>query len=329
MSLKQIPPLQEVYNFTSEDLKKVDALIKSSLSYRDQSIDMIANYVISSGGKRMRPLFVILSAKLFDYREEHHINIAAAIEFIHTATLLHDDIIDESSMRRGKVTANEKWGNKYAILVGDFLFSQAFKLMVDTQSVVVLDILSQSSIVIAEGEIKQLNNIRNLQITEQNYIEVIRAKTAELFAAACKSGAAIAKQSVAIQEELYQFGINVGIAFQIIDDILDYTSNVSGKNIGNDYREGKVTLPIIIALDCADASEKKFIEKLFKDLDQQEEDFVELLTIMNKYGCFAKAKESAISFLKRAEDILAAVPKSEEMSTLFKAILHYQADRLS
>jgi len=329
VSLKQIPSLQEVYNFTAEDLKKVDALIKSSLSYRDQSIDMIANYVISSGGKRMRPLFVILSAKLFDYRQEHHIKIAAAIEFIHTATLLHDDIIDESSMRRGKVTANEKWGNKYAILVGDFLFSQAFKLMVDTQSVAVLDILSQSSIVIAEGEIKQLNNLRNLEITEENYIEVISAKTAELFGAACKSGAAIAKQSESIQEKLYQFGTSVGIAFQIIDDILDYTSNVSGKDIGNDYKEGKVTLPIIIALHYADDYEKKFIEKLFKNLDQQEEDFVKLLSIINKYGCFDKAKERAISFLKRAENILAAVAKSEEMSNLFQAIIEYQADRLS
>lgn len=333
--------LEDVREYISDDFHKVNQIISQSLSYKGKTIDTIANYVISAGGKRLRPLFVMLSAKMFNYRGDGHIKIASAVEFIHTATLLHDDVVDSSKMRRGIATANEEWSNKYAILVGDFLFSQSFQLMVSSGSMRVLDILSASSSIIAEGEIKQLDNISNINTTQETYLEIIKSKTAELFGAACKSGAIIAEQSEDIANKMYEFGINIGIAFQIIDDILDYTSDNTGKDVGNDYKEGKVTLPIILAYSDITRSrnasptvdiysyEAKFIEKLFKDIDQQKEDFEKLINILNSRSSFEKSKELAGHFIDLAKSIIDAIPKSQEFIDMFDAILNYQINRIN
>ena len=318
-----------MYTHVANELQSVDTLIKHSLSYRNKSIDMIANYVISAGGKRLRPIFAILSAKLFGYKGNNHIKIATAIELIHTATLLHDDIVDESKTRRGKTTANEKWGNKYAVLVGDFLFSQAFKLMVATDSINVLDILSRSSNIIAEGEIKQLNNIGNIKITQSDYIEVITAKTAELFASACKAGTLIADQDKVIQDKMYQFGMDIGIAFQIIDDILDYTSNSTGKDIGNDFKERKITLPVIFAYEKSTEGEKQSIRKLFDNTSHHKEELTSFTNLLHEYDCFNKSKETALHFLTRAQGTLNKIPKTQEFTDIFDAILKYQMNRVS
>jgi len=301
--------------FVRKDLEKVDELIKQSLSSKEQSIDIIGNYIISAGGKRMRPLFAILSAKLFGYEATHHIKIAAAIELIHTATLFHDDVVDESKMRRGRATANEKWGNKHAVLVGDFLFSQAFKLMVATDSLEVLDTLSRASSVIAEGEIKQLTNIRNVDITREEYVEIVKAKTAELFGAACKTGAIIAGQSPIIQEKMYEFGVNVGIAFQIIDDVLDYTATDSGKEIGKDFKEGNITLPVILAYKFVNKNERDF-----KDFDQT-------MNLMINHDSFNKARSIAAQFIANARLILDQMPKHQEISSVFISMLEQQIGR--
>ncbi len=291
---------------------------------------MIANYMISAGGKRLRPVFTILSTKLFGYQGQDHIKIAAAVELIHTATLLHDDIIDESKTRRGQITANEKWGNKYAVLVGDFLFSQSFKLMVATSSIEILDILSSSSSIIAEGEIKQLNNVGNIGITEEEYIDVVVAKTAELFAAACKSGAVIARQDSIVQNKMYLFGKYLGIAFQIIDDILDYTSTGTGKDIGNDFKEKKVTLPIIFAYKNALEADRQYIKKIFRSNSfEQLDSFSTLVNLLRQYDCFNQSKQVAIRFVEQARACLDSVPKNQKFTDIFNEILDYQVNRVS
>lgn len=320
--------IDHVHECVSDDLNRVDKLIKSTLSARDQSIDVIGNYVISAGGKRLRPLLHLVFAQLFGYHGNSSISVAAAIEFFHTATLLHDDVIDESSIRRGKEAAHKKWSNKYAILVGDFLFSQAFQLMISTKSVEVLNILSKAASTISEGEVKQLNNLNNIDLTEEEYIEVIQAKTAELFAVACETAAVIADQAPEIQAAAYKFGINLGISFQIMDDILDYTSMNLGKDLGKDYEEGKVTLPVILLSKLCDAGEKAFISRLFKDNEKNEGDFDILLKMMNKYDVFELSKKEALKYSNHAEQIFKMHLQKLDKQALISSILTYQMNRI-
>jgi octaprenyl-diphosphate synthase len=321
--------IDHVHECVSEDLHKVDLLIKSTLSVRDQSIEVIGNYVISAGGKRIRPLLHLVFSKIFGYKGNCCISVAAAIEFFHTATLLHDDVIDESMMRRNKEAAHKKWSNKYAILVGDFLFSQAFQLMISTKSIEVLNILSKAASIISEGEVKQLNNLNNIDLTETEYIEVIQAKTAELFAVSCETSAVTAGQTQEMQAASYKFGINLGISFQIMDDILDYTSVNLGKDLGKDYEEGKVTLPVILLSRLCNEGEKAFVSRLFKEKEKNGGDFDVLLKMMKKYDVFELSKKEALRYSNYSEQIFKTHLKELDKQGLLSSILMYQINRIT
>lgn len=320
--------LQHIYDFARHDMSGVDALIKNSLVHQSQPIEVISNYIISAGGKRIRPLMVILTSKMFGYSGINHIKIATALEFIHTATLFHDDVIDDGKTRRGKPTANNVWGNKYAILVGDFLFSQAFKLMVQTEKLEILEVLSHSSSVIAAGEIEQLSCIGNLSLNEAQYIKIITDKTAELFAAACKSGAIIAEQNIDVINKMYDFGLNTGIAFQIIDDIIDYTSLESGKDLGQDVKDKKVTLPLLLAYQAATPEEKEVLEQILSS-EYEDNHLIIIKDIIKKYSTISLSKNHALSYINKAEEILETVNKTQDFKEMFSTLLKHQLSRIS
>lgn len=319
--------MKEYPKFLLEELQKVDDLIKNSISSNVDKISLISNYIINAGGKRIRPVFALLAANLFEIKSLKHIHIATAVEFIHTATLLHDDVIDESKMRRGKEVANLKWGNQVAILVGDFLFAQSFNQMVLTDSLEVMGTLSKASSIIAEGEVEQLENISNLHMTHQQYINIISRKTAALFAAACKCGAIITNQTLEVKNNLYNFGLNIGIAFQIIDDILDYISPKSGKDLGDDFKEGKVTLPVISVVEKLNQEEYKIFEKAFIKKDKSIK-FTLVKEIIDSYGGYELARDTARNYLNSAKQILEEFPLTPARET-FKNIMLQQINRLN
>ena len=256
-----------VYSAVEADFSAVDRLIKSSLSSQVPLVEEISSYLIEAGGKRLRPLLVLLSANACGYTANKHINLAAVIEFLHTAMLLHDDVVDASDLRRGRKTVNAAWGNPASVLVGDFLHSRAFEMMVEIGDMQVMEILSRATNTIAEGEVQQLTHVRNPDLTEAAYIEVITRKTAMLFQAASHSGAVLAGANKTQQGDLRDYGLHVGLAFQLIDDVLDYqgTTEDLGKNVGDDLAEGKVTLPLIIAMRNGDAKQAKFIRQAIMD----------------------------------------------------------------
>ena len=232
------------------DMRAVNTLIQQRLYSDVVLINQLSHYIISSGGKRLRPLLALICARACGYQDNRHIDLAAIIEFIHTATLLHDDVVDESELRRGKETANNVWGNQAAVLVGDFLYSRSFEMMVSVGNMRVMEILSTTTNTIAEGEVLQLLNCHDADTTEARYMEVIHSKTAKLFEAACQLGAVITQQPAEVEDAMARYGMHLGTAFQLVDDVLDYTasSEEMGKNVGDDLAEGKPTLPLIIAL---------------------------------------------------------------------------------
>ncbi len=244
MDYKSIQALAE------NDMKAVDALITLRLQSDVVLVNQLSNYIINSGGKRLRPMLALLMARACGYQGEKHVDVAAIVEFIHTATLLHDDVVDESDMRRGKETANNVWGNQAAVLVGDFLYSRAFEMMVDVNEMRVMSIMAQTTNTIAEGEVLQLLNINDADTSEERYFEVIYSKTAKLFEAACQLGAVLAGLTEEQEKAVAQYGVHLGTAFQLVDDILDYIadSDEMGKNVGDDLAEGKPTLPLIYAM---------------------------------------------------------------------------------
>jgi octaprenyl-diphosphate synthase len=243
--------IQQLYNLVADDREAVDALIRQRLRSDVVLINQVSEYIINNGGKRLRPVLVLLSAGAFGYQGSDHHELAAVVEFIHTATLLHDDVVDESDMRRGKETANNVWGNAPSVLVGDFLYSRAFQMMVNVQSMRVMAILSEATNIIAEGEVMQLLNIHNADLDEQGYLEVIRYKTAKLFESAAQLGAVLCNRSTAEEEAMAHYGMHLGTAFQLVDDVLDYSASSEelGKNIGDDLAEGKPTLPLIYTIN--------------------------------------------------------------------------------
>lgn len=245
-----------VRQLAAADMQAVNALIQDRLRSQVALINQLSYYITGGGGKRLRPLLAVLAARACGYQGDKHINVAAIVEFIHTATLLHDDVVDESSMRRGKETANHVWGNQAAVLVGDFLYSRAFEMMVEVGSMRVMDILASTTNTIAEGEVLQLLNCRDPDTSEQRYMEVIHSKTAKLFEAACQLGAVLAGLDADSEQAMAQFGMHLGTAFQLVDDVLDYTADADalGKNVGDDLAEGKPTLPLIIAIQRSDAA---------------------------------------------------------------------------
>jgi octaprenyl-diphosphate synthase len=256
------------------------------------------------------------------YRGQRHIGLAACVEFIHTATLLHDDVVDESDLRRGRATANAVWGNKASVLVGDFLFSRAFQVMVEDGSLPVLAILSNASAVIAEGEVLQLTTANDTETSEQAYLEVIRAKTAALFAAACRVGAAVADRPKAEEDALEAYGLNLGIAFQLVDDALDYASDTAtmGKEVGDDFRDGKITLPIVLSFLRGDEEERAFWRRTLEDLDQKDGDLTRAVELMRKHNALADTIERARHYGRIAKDSLGIFADGAEKRALIDLI---------
>ena len=285
----------------------MNRLILSRTGSRVQLIPEVANHLISSGGKRLRPMLTLATASLAGYRGEGHVHLAAAVEFMHTATLLHDDVVDASTMRRGKIAARLKWGNEASVLVGDFLLGQAFKMMVEVGSLPALAILSSAASVIAEGEVLQLSAAKNVETNEDEYLAVIRGKTAELFAAACEVGPVIAERPKAELAACRSYGMNLGIAFQLVDDALDYggTASALGKNVGDDFREGKITLPIVLSFRRGDAAERSFWRRTLERGEVSEGDVEQAVQVLRRHRALEDTFERARHYGKMACDALA------------------------
>lgn len=301
--------VSELINLCQGDLETINSIIIEKLGSKVPLIHEIASYLILSGGKRLRPLLTSCSFRLFEkntIENINHIGLAAAVEFIHAATLLHDDVIDESKKRRGNLSVNEVWGNKTSVLVGDFLFSRAFQLMAKYGNTAVLKLLSDTSVTISEGEMLELSNDKDPTINEDIYYDVINGKTASLFSAACQVGGISAQGSDRELEYLKSFGANFGMSFQLIDDAIDYSSSniVLGKNIGDDFKEGKVTLPIILAYLRSNKAEKDFWKKTIVHLKQEKDDFHHAINIIKKYDCIEDTIDRARHFANVAIDSL-------------------------
>jgi octaprenyl-diphosphate synthase len=311
-------PVERLSALLAADLAATDRVIHDHLFSEAALIPQIATHLVDSGGKRIRPLITLAGARLFGYDGDSHQKLAAAVEFIHTATLLHDDVVDESQMRRGRAAAHKVWGNKPTILVGDFLFSRAFQLMVDTGSPPVLDMLAGASAIISEGEVMQLRSTRNLAATEDDYLKVITAKTAALFSAASESGAVLGQATPAQCTSLRDYGHNLGIAFQLIDDALDYSGRqaVMGKRVGDDFRESKMTLPVILALKRAGEDERRFWKKTIEVGLQDEGDLTRAIEILERGGALVETVERARSYATAARTALGPAPDGEIKSAL-------------
>ena len=305
-----------------EDLKAVNALILERMQSPVSLIPQLAGHIIAAGGKRLRPMLTLAAARLCGYTGERHIALAASVEFIHTATLLHDDVVDESDLRRGLDTANAVWGNKPSVLVGDFLFSRAFQLMVDDGSLEVLRILSNASAVIAEGEVRQLVTSNNMTTTEEDYLEVIRSKTAALFAAACRIGAVVADRPSSEAEALGRYGRSLGIAFQLVDDVLDYHARQAelGKTVGDDFREGKVTLPVVLAYQRGNEEERAFWRRCLEELEQSDEDLQRAIALMEHYGTLTESLKRARRYADEARRALGVFPDTVERKALAEVV---------
>lgn len=295
----------------AEDMAAVNALIRERMSSEHAPrIPQVTAHLIEAGGKRLRPMLTLAAARLCGYGGPYHIHLAATVEFIHTATLLHDDVVDESAQRRGRPTANLLWDNKSSVLVGDYLFARSFQLMTATGNMRVLDILANASATIAEGEVLQLTAAQDLATTEDIYLKVVRGKTAALFSAATEVGGVIAGADEAQVRALFDYGDALGIAFQIADDLLDYggTSAAIGKNTGDDFRERKLTLPVIKAVAAADAAERAFWVRVIEKGQQAEGDLEHAIALMQKHGAMAAARADALGWSDRARAALAVLP---------------------
>ncbi|WP_409433530.1 polyprenyl synthetase family protein [Litorimonas sp. RW-G-Af-16] len=313
-----LSPAQTLWDMASDDMASVDALILERMQSPVGLIPNLGQHLVGAGGKRLRPLLTVAASRMLGYDGTGHHKLAAAVEFIHSATLLHDDVVDESALRRGKKPANLIWGNSASILVGDFLFARAFNLMVETGSMEALGILSNASSVIAEGEVQQLAALRNVSMTEADYMSVIKAKTAALFAAATEVAPVLAERPAAEREALREYGLKLGLAFQLVDDALDYGGFESalGKSVGDDFREGKMTLPVIRAVAVADADETAFWRRVIVDHDQTPVDLETAVSYLRKAGALESTMDLAKVFSKDAADALDIFPKSAWRDTL-------------
>lgn len=316
--------LDDLHHYFADDLSQVEATLSTHLSSAASLIPEVSNHIIGAGGKRLRPLLTLSAARIAGYRGNHHIIMAAAVEFMHTATLLHDDVVDDSDLRRGKPTARNIWGNPTSVLVGDFLLGQAFRMMVSADNLAALDVLSNAAAVIAEGEVMQLAAMRNADISEDNYLRIIEAKTAALFAAAAEVGGILASASQTEIEALKSYGKNLGIAFQLVDDALDYGSvnRVLGKNTGEDFREGKVTLPVVLAYRRGDQMGRAFWERAMAEATSDSPDFDADLELAVQYlqetGALKDTVARATHFGERAKDALALFPHGSMRTLLIQ-----------
>ncbi len=326
----QPTPAERLWALASADMAAVDALILERMDSPIGLIPDLAQHLVGAGGKRLRPLLTVACARLCGYEGSHHYKLAAAVEFIHSATLLHDDVVDESELRRGKKPANLIWGNSASILVGDFLFARAFNLMVETGSMEALSILSTASSVITEGEVQQLAALRKLDMTEETYMQVINAKTAALFAAATEVAPVIAEREPAERAALKDYGRKLGLAFQLVDDALDYGGFESalGKSVGDDFREGKVTLPVIRALESANDKEKEFWKRVIVQHDQKEVDLEKAVSLLRKAGALQSTLDLAKTYVAEARAALQIFPKSDWRTTL-EDLADYVVERIN
>ena len=307
-------PLDRLSTLLAPEMEAVNALIRSRMESRHAPrIPEVTAHLVEAGGKRLRPMLTLAAAKLLGYRGTHHHLLAATVEFIHTATLLHDDVVDESRQRRGRPTANLLWDNKSSVLVGDYLFARSFQLMTETGNLRVMEILSNASAVIAEGEVLQLTAAQDLGTDEAVYLQVVRGKTAALFSAATEVGAVIAGAAPPQVQALYDYGDALGIAFQIVDDILDYSgaAETIGKNVGDDFRERKLTLPVIKAMAQADAAERDFWQRTIEKGDQQDGDLDQALAILARHGAIDAARADALAWAANARQSLDLLPEGE------------------
>ncbi|WP_417209204.1 polyprenyl synthetase family protein [Antarctobacter sp.] len=295
------------------DLDLVNVLIRERMaSEHAPRIPEVTAHLVEAGGKRLRPLLTLATARMCGYEGPYHIHLAATVEFIHTATLLHDDVVDESKKRRGRPTANLLWDNKSSVLVGDYLFARSFQLMTETGNLRVLRILSDAAATIAEGEVLQLTAAQDLTTTEAIYLQVVRGKTAALFSAATEVGGVIAGRPEEEVQALFAYGDALGIAFQIVDDLLDYWgSDATGKNVGDDFRERKLTLPLIKAFAAADEEERAFWKRVIEKGDQREGDLEQAIALLNRHGALEATRQEALAWAGKAKAAMESLPQSE------------------
>ena len=294
----------------AKDMQAMDLVIERRLKSDVPLVSQVSRYIIAAGGKRLRPALLLLMCGALGYSGEQRFNMAAVVEFIHTATLLHDDVVDESTLRRGRATANEAFGNPASVLVGDFLYSRAFQMMVDAGDLRIMQTLAEATNVIAEGEVLQLMNMNDASLSENNYLLVIRSKTAKLFEASARLAALLAKSSPAVEQNCADYGQALGTAFQVIDDVLDYDGDVQemGKNLGDDLREGKATMPLIIAMQRAAPAERTLIEQAIATggVDHMQQ----IIEIVQKTGALTATRAAAAAEAQRALDALHTLPQN-------------------
>jgi octaprenyl-diphosphate synthase len=314
--------IDRLTGMVADDMAAVNQTILARTGSDVAMIPEVANHLISSGGKRLRPMLTLAAAGLCGYAGDGHIKLAASIEFMHTATLLHDDVVDESDMRRGKLAARVVWGNEASVLVGDFLLGQAFKMMVEVGSLQCLDVLSSAAAIIAEGEVMQLSAAKDTATTEDDYLAVIRAKTAALFAAACEVGPILAQRPKSEVAACRGFGANLGLAFQLIDDALDYggSSAKLGKNVGDDFREGKITLPVVLAFRRGTVEERAFWRRTLEEGEVGDGDLTLALATLKKHRALEDTIERARHYGAMARDALALFAASEWKQALLEAV---------
>jgi len=318
--------IQDVYNLVAADRQAVDELIKKRLHSEVVLINQIGHYIVNSGGKRMRPVLLLLTSRAFGYEGTDHLELAAVVEFIHTATLLHDDVVDASDMRRGKETANNVWGNEASVLVGDFLYSRAFQMMVGVHNMRVMEILSEATNTIAEGEVKQLLNVHNADLDEAGYLDVIRSKTAKLFESSAQLGAVLTGRNEEEERAMAAYGMHLGIAFQLIDDALDYSASSEelGKNIGDDLAEGKPTLPLIHVINHGTPEQAALVREALERGGRDRID--EIKQAIESAGAIAYTSRSAQAEADKAIAALSVLPDSPYKEAL-TALAHFAVQR--
>ncbi len=316
------PSIEGIVKLVRTDMERVNALILSRTGSDVAMIPEVAQHLISSGGKRLRPMLTLATAALTAYQGDGAVKLAASVEFMHTATLLHDDVVDDSEMRRGKLAARMLWGNEASVLVGDFLLGQAFRMMIEVGNLTALDILSNAAVVIAEGEVAQLAAAKNTATSEDEYLGVIRGKTAELFAAACEVGPVLAGRPKAEQSASRSYGMNLGIAFQLVDDVLDYGGDGAalGKNVGDDFREGKITLPIILAFRRGNEAERDFWRRCLEQSEIGEGDLERAVELLVRHRALADTVERARHYGAMARDALGLFPAGPAKRALLDVV---------
>jgi octaprenyl-diphosphate synthase len=319
---KSAPSIDNLVRLTQPDMNLVNDDILERAKSHVELIPELAGHLINSGGKRIRPMLTLAAARMCGYRGSHHVKLATAVEFMHTATLLHDDVVDESDMRRGKEAARIIWGNQASVLVGDYLLGQAFKMMVETGSLEALRILANAAAVIAEGEVLQLSVSQDTSTTEDSYLQVVGAKTAALFSAAAEVGGVIAARPRAEQAALESYGRNLGIAFQLVDDALDYSGKqaLMGKSVGDDFRERKITLPVVLSFRRGNPEERNFWKRTLEQGDQTADDLIYAQKLIERHGAIADTIDRANHYGDIARDALAIFPDSDWKSALREAV---------